>query len=368
MRQLESTGVVGAGLMGRDIAGLLANGGFSVTLVDVDPDALASARDYHRTALADDLDGAGFDSENSVAERIDYDTDLAALGDCEFVIEAIPERLALKQDLLADLEDVLRDDAVVGTNTSSLTPSEIASGTRSLERVVLFHFANPAFERDLVEIAGDNASERALSMAHRIAEAIGRTPIRLDAEYRANCLSRLSASIKCAGTWELLDADAAAIDRGAASAGFDRGPIEFIDLIGIDVHLATIDNLSEAYGDRYAPPSTVRDRMENMVDKGHLGKKTGQGFFEWDGETCLLPDIDQRHDVMPVVGALVNEAHRLVADDVGDEDTIDHVLKRGSGGDIGPFDIESMLGRDALRETLKDRHRETGATVYDPVF
>ena len=368
MTRPTHTGVVGAGLMGRDIASLLANGGFAVTLVDVDADALESAREYHETELDAALESAGLGPVDDPAVRIDYATDLSALADHEFVVEAVPERLGLKRDLLADLEAVLAPDAVIGTNTSSLTPGAVAADLEYPERVVLFHFANPAIQRDLVEISGDHATERAIETARSVAEAIDREPILLGAEYRANCLSRLSASIKCAGTWELLEAEAAAIDRGAGAVGFDRGPIEFVDLIGIDVHLATVDNLAAAYGDRYAPPPSVRERMESLVETGHLGKKTGRGFFEWDGETCLLPDVEEPHDVTPIVGALVNEAHRLVTDGVADADTIDEVLRRGSGGEIGPFDIEGMLGRDHLREVLRERHTETGAAVYDPVF
>ena len=361
------TGVVGAGLMGRDIAGLLANAGYRVTLVDVDADALESARDYHQTALVDALDRAGLDP-GAPAERIAYSDDLADLADCGFVVEAVPERLELKRDLLDSLEAVLAPDAVVGTNTSSLTPGDIAAEADHPERVVLFHFANPAIQRDIVEISGDDATDDALRTATEVAEAMGLQPIRLHREYRANGLSRLSASIKCAGTWELLEADAAAIDHAAKNIGFDRGPLEFIDLIGVDVHLATVDNLSVAYGDRYAPPESVHDRMQTMVEEGQLGKKTGQGFFAWDGETCLLPDVEEGHDVTPVVAALVNEAYRLVDDGVGDRETINDILKRGSGGDTGPFDIEAMLGTEFLRSTLERRYEETGASVYEPVF
>ena len=368
MTRPNHTGVVGAGLMGRDIAGLLANGGFPVTLVDVDADALESAREYHETELDAALDAAGIGPVDEPAARIDYATDLSALADHDFVVEAVPERLDLKRDLLADLEGVIDPATVIGTNTSSLTPGGVAADLDHPERVVLFHFANPAIQRDLVEIAGDDADERAIETARSVAAAIDREPVLLGAEFRANCLSRLSASIKCAGTWELLEAEAAAVDRGAAAVGFDRGPIEFVDLIGIDVHLATVDNLADAYGDRYAPPPSVRDRMESLVAAGHLGKKTGQGFFEWSGETCLLPEVEQPHDVTPIVGALVNEAHRLVADGVAEPDTVDEVLRRGSGGEIGPFDIEELLGRDHLRAVLAERHAETDAAVYDPVF
>jgi len=362
------TGVVGAGVMGRDIAGLLANAGNSVTLVDVDPEALAAARSYHRTELPGALADADLGPHGTPADRVAYDTDLDALADARFVVEAVPERLALKRQLLADLDSVLEPDAVVGTNTSSLTPSAIAADLPHPERVVLFHFANPAIPRDVVEISGDEASEAARDLAVETAETIGKHPVVLGAEYRANGLSRLSASIKCAATWELLVASPAAIDGAAQAIGFERGPLEFIDLIGLDVHLATVDNLAEAYGDRYAPPPESRERMERMREAGKLGMKTGEGFFEWDGEECLVPDTDEPYDVTPVVAALVNEAHRLVEDDVADAETVDDILKRGSGGDIGPFDIEAMLGAEYLRETLARRHEETGAGVYDPVF
>lgn len=362
------TGVVGAGLMGRDIAGLLANAGYAVTLVDVDDDALEAARRYHERDLPEELRAGGYAVSESPADRISYASDLEALAAAEFVVEAVPERIELKRDLMASLEAVLEPTAVVGTNTSSLTPGDVAAGMAHPGRVVLFHFANPAIRRDVVEISGDDADERAIERATEVAEAIDREPIRLRREYRANGLSRLSASIKCAATWELLEAEPAAIDVAATRVGFDRGPLELIDLIGLDVHLATVDNLGAVYGDRYAPPAAIRERMDEMVESGHLGKKTGRGFFEWDGEECLVPGPDDPHDVQPILAALVNEAHRLVDDGVADEATVDEILKRGGDSEVGPFDLEEMFGADALRETLQERHDETGAAVYDPVF
>lgn len=362
------TGVVGAGLMGRDIAGLLANAGYDVTLVDVDEDAIEAARRYHERDLPAELRAGGYAVSGTPADRIAYATDLAALADAEFVVEAVPEGLELKRDVMASLEAVLDPTAVVGTNTSSLTPGDVAAGMDHPERVVLFHFANPALRRDMVEISGDDADESALERATEVARAIEREPIRLQREYRANGLSRLSASIKCAATWELLDADRAAIDVAATRVGFDRGPLELIDLIGLDVHLATVDNLAGTYGDRYEPPAAVRERMDAMVESGRLGKKSGRGFFEWDGEECLVPEPDDPHDIQPILAALVNEAHRLVDDGIADEATVNEILKRGGDSEVGPFDLEEMFGREGLRRVLHDRHDETGAAVYEPVF
>ena len=366
--EVEITGVVGAGLMGRDVAGLLANAGYAVTLVDVDVDALGRARTYHESRLVDELEAGGIDVAGSLADRIAYETEIDALADADFVVEAVPERLDLKREVLAAVEDAVDAHAVLGTNTSSLTPGDIAADLDNPERVVLFHFANPALRRDIVEISGDDASDRAIAIAREVATAIDREPIELERECRANGLSRLSASIKCAATWELLEAESAAVDAGATAVGFDRGPLELIDLIGLDVHLATVDNLAEAYGDRYAPPPSVRDRMDAMVADGRLGKKAGEGFFEWDGETCLVPDPQDPHDVTPILAALVNEGHRLVADGVADAETVDEILKRGGDSEVGSFDLEEMFGQDSLRETLRERHEKTGASVYEPVF
>lgn len=365
---LERTGVVGAGLMGQDIAGLLANAGYQVTLVDIDSDALEDARSMHERELVEELRKGGFEVADDPTARIRYDTALAGLDDADFVVEAIPETLEGKQQLLQDLETVLPDRAVIGTNTSSLTPGEIAAKMDRPERVVLFHFANPALLRDLVEISGDEAADYALETATTVARAIERHPIRLQAEYRANGLSRLSASIKCAASWERLEASAASIDRGARAVGFDRGPFELIDLIGLDVHLATVDNLGAVYGKRYAPPSEVRESMEAMIDRGQLGKKSGHGFFEWDDSTCQLPAVENSHDVTPILAALVNEGHRLVDDGIADAATVDEILKRGGDSEVGPFDLEELFGTEYLRGVLDSRFEETGGRIYEPIF
>jgi 3-hydroxyacyl-CoA dehydrogenase len=370
---VDRVGVVGAGVMGRDLAALFANAGFDVTLVDVDPDVLDAARSYLTSEAPAALADAGLRDDSStgaiagtdLSAGVTFATGLAALADCAFVVEAISESLDAKRGLLADLEAVLDAEAVVGTNTSSLTVADVASESVHPERVVLFHFANPAIPRDLVEISGDAAADWALERAATVARAIGKTPIRLHRERRANGLSRLSAAIKCAGTWELLDADPPAIARGARAMGFPRGPLELIDVIGIDIHLATVDNLHEEYDGRFDPHPEIRQRMERLVEAGHTGKKAGRGFFEWREGEAVVPD-GETHDIQPVVAALVGEAHRMADDGVADRETIDEILKRGGGGDLGPFDIEAMVGADALRAVLERRHAETGASVFEP--
>ncbi len=360
----DRAGVVGAGAMGRDIAALLAASGFETTVVDIDEGALDAARAFHRTAAEAALARAGLDTE-AIGDRLDYATDVAALADCGFVVEAVSEDLGAKRGLLTELDRVLDPNAVIGTNTSSLTPGDIAARSGNPERIVLFHFAKPAIDRALVEIAGDEAADWAINRAVEVGELIGKKPIVFDREMRANGLSRLSAAIKCAASWELERASAAAIDHGARAMGFDRGPFELIDDIGLDVHLATVGHLREPYDGRFDPPPAVLERLQEMREAGRRGRKDGEGFFRWTDDEPVLPDADAA-DVQPIVAALVAEAHRMVDDGVADADTIDRVLVLGSAGEMGPFDIEAMVGRDHLRSVLDDRAGATGAAIYHP--
>lgn len=360
----DRAGVVGAGAMGRDIAALLAGGGFETTVVDIDEAALDAAREFHATAAEEALTTAGLDPE-AFADRLGYATDIAALADCGFVVEAVSEDLDAKRGLLTELDRVLDPKAVVGTNTSSLTPGDIARGSGNPERVVLFHFAKPAIDRALVEIAGDGAADWAIDRAVDVGERMGKVPIVFDREMRANGLSRLSAAIKCAASWELERESAAAIDRGAQAMGFERGPFELIDDIGLDVHLATVDHLREPYDGRFDPPESIHTRMRVMREDGRRGRKDGEGFFEWTDGAPIIPEADPAN-VQPIVAALVAEAHRMVDDGIADADTIDRVLILGSAGEMGPFDIEAMVGEDHLRSVLDDRAGATGAAIYEP--
>lgn len=365
---VQTTGVVGAGLMGADIAAMLANGGYEVVLVDVDPDALAAARDRHAEGAPAALRAAGLRAEaaDPLGKHITYTDDLATLADCGFVVEAVSENLNLKRGLLADIEDVVADDAVIATNTSSLTPTDVAADLAHPERVTFFHFANPPIERDLVEVGGVNATDAAYRSTVAVGEGMGKWVAELTGEGRAHCLSRISAAIKCAGTWELLEADPAAINVAADNLGFPRGPLELIDLIGIDVHLATVDNLHDAYAGRFDPPADLRDRMERMVDEDRMGKKSGEGFYEWDGDEPVIPAVESGHDIAPIVGAMVSEAHRIVADGITDAETLDQILQRGGGGDLGPFGAQELLGAGYLVQVLEERYEATGAAIYEP--
>lgn len=362
----ERIGVVGAGVMGRDIAGLLANAGYDVVLVDVDETALSASKTDLNDRIPAELAAADLRTDEDLIDRVSMTTGTTALTETPFVVEAVPEALDLKRDLVTDLEATIPAEAIIATNTSSLTARDVARDATHPERIVLFHFANPAIPRELVEIAGEAATSTAIDRATQLAEAIGKRPIVLQGERRGNGLSRLSAAIKCAASWELTRTSVGAIERAAHQVGFERGPIELIDRIGIDVHLATVDNLAEEYGTHFDPPEPIRDRLEGLIEADRLGMKTAGGLLEWTDGEPVIPTAEEAYDITPVLAALVNEAHRLVADGIADRETTDEILRRGSGGAVGPFDVEAMVGSEHVRSVLEERYEETDAGVFQP--
>lgn len=362
----EKIGIIGAGLMGSDIAALFANAGFKVVLADKDEKALERAEEKHKKESLEELKEAKLQEREEIKSLINYTTQLEKVKNSSFLVEAIVDKLEAKISLMESLEDIIDEKTVIGTNTSTLTAGEISNEMDNPGRVVLFHFANPAIPRKLIEISGDKSTEESKEKASEMAEKIGKEPVLLNKERRGNCLSRMSAAIKCAGSWELLNEKPESIDSAAKEIGFNRGPIELLDLIGIDLHLDTVENLSKEFGDKFEPPEEVRERMNNMIDEGKLGKKSGEGFYKWENEQPIIPEPEIKSDITPIIAALVNEAYKIVKDDIADRDKVNKVLKLGSGGSLGPFDIGEMLGEKELHEALEEKYEETKSELFKP--
>lgn len=362
----KKVGIIGAGLMGSDIAALFANAGFEIVLVDKDKTALQKAEEKNKKESLQELEKADLKKRTEITSLINYTTKLEKIKNSSFLIEAIVDKLEAKINLMESLEKIIDGKTPIGTNTSTLTAKEISNEMKNPERVVLFHFANPGILRKPVEISGEKATTEAKEKASEMAEKIGKEPVLLNKERRGNCLSRMSAAIKCAGSWQLLNAKPESIDKAAKELGFDNGPAELLDLIGIDLHLDTVANLSEEYGDKFKPPEEVRERMEEMIDSGKLGKKTGEGFYKWEDEQPIIPEPELKSDITPIIAALVNEAHKIVQDDIADREKVDKVLKLGSGGSLGPFDVGKMFGEEELQEALEEKYQETNSELFKP--
>jgi 3-hydroxybutyryl-CoA dehydrogenase len=276
--------VLGAGTMGRGIAHVAALAGYETRLHDVDAGALAHALESIRGNLdrGVELEKVKAEQRDAAVGRLHTTVDIAAaLQDADVVVEAVPERLALKREVLADAAGHVSATAVLASNTSSLSISAIAAEVEGPERVVGLHFFNPVHIMALVEVVrGDRTTDRVVEQAVEFAERLGKQPIVVE-DSPGFASSRLGVALGLEAIRMVEEGVASArdIDR-AMELGYRHpmGPLRLTDLVGLDVRLEIARYLHrELGGDRFRPP----DLLERMVEEGRLGKKTGQGFYDW---------------------------------------------------------------------------------------
>jgi 3-hydroxybutyryl-CoA dehydrogenase len=281
--QIRKVVVVGAGTMGNGIVHLFAQHGYPVTMVDVRQEALDAAR----STIAANLDRQinkgvlSADVKREVLERIGTSRELSAAEGAELVVEAATEDRGLKFRIFEELDGVAGEGAILATNTSSISITEIAGRTRRADRVIGMHFMNPAPVMKLVEvIRGVSTSEETARVVVRTAEALGKTVAEAN-DYPGFVANRILMPMINEAIFCLMEgvAERDAIDT-VMKLGMNHpmGPLALADLIGLDTCLAILEVLHAGLGDdKYRPCPLLR----NYVAAGRLGRKTGQGFYEY---------------------------------------------------------------------------------------
>ena len=283
-REIKKVGVVGLGAMGAGIAQLCVEAGVETVGREVSLELGEGARDRIGHFLTRKVEKGQLDqgARDAAVGRLSLTTDLADFADCDLVIEAIVEDLAPKQELFAELERVCRQDAVLATNTSALSVTEIAAVTSTPERVVGMHFFNPAPLMPLVEIiraelSGDDAFETAFAFG----EKLGKHPIRCY-DTPGFVVNRVLIPLlnDCIRVLDEARVSVEDLDAGMRhGAGWPMGPCELVDLVGIDVHVHASEALYEKLREpRMAPPP----RIVAMRNAGLLGRKSGRGFYTYE--------------------------------------------------------------------------------------
>lgn len=275
--------VIGAGLMGSGIAQVSAQAGWDVVLRDVTDAALTRGIDavrasYDRFVTKGKLEGADADAALS---RITTTTDLDAVAEADIVVEAVFENLEVKHGIFRELDKLVRDDAVLASNTSAIPITKIAAVTECPERVVGTHFFSPVPMMQLCELVrGYKTSDETLSTAREFAESVGKTCIVVNRDVAGFVTTRLISAliVEAAKLYESGVASAEDIDT-ACKLGFGHamGPLATADLTGVDILLHATGNIyTESQDEKFAPPELMR----RMVDAGDIGRKSGQGFYK----------------------------------------------------------------------------------------
>jgi 3-hydroxybutyryl-CoA dehydrogenase len=276
-------GVVGAGLMGAGIAQVAAQAGYQVWLYDVDEASLERGVQGISTSV-DKLVAKGLvtDDPGTVLGRITPTTSLHRLADASIAVEAVFERLEVKQDVFRGLDAVLGPGAILATNTSALPITQLAAVTARPGQVVGMHFFSPVPLMQLCELVrGSETTDATLATARAFAERVGKTCVVVNRDVAGFVTTRLVSAlvIEAARLVESGVASAEDVDT-ACRLGFGHpmGPLETMDLIGIDVMVSAADNIgAETPGETFSAPPLLR----TMVAAGTLGRKTGQGFYHY---------------------------------------------------------------------------------------
>jgi 3-hydroxyacyl-CoA dehydrogenase len=347
----QTIGVVGAGVMGSEIAHVAAATGHDVVMVDIDDAAIARgvARISSISARRVERGRMSSDEATAIAGRVTTATRHEALRDCALVIEAAPEILDVKTALWGSLDAVARPDAILASNTSGLSITTLARATSRPDRALGLHFFNPASVMRLVEvIRGTDTSDATLATGMAAVAAFGKEPVAVT-ECPGFLVNRIlvRALTEAYRAAEEFDADRSSADAAVVATGpAPMGPFALGDLIGLDTTLHVQRDLEAHYGDRFAAGTS----LAATVAAGDLGQKTGSGFVAGRPETggdSHGEAVAERY----YLGAF-DEACRCREESIAAVPDIDRAMQLGAGWETGPLAWADAAGWDAVHARL----------------
>jgi len=361
---IDRVAVLGAGNMGHGITETAAIAGYDVTMRDIEQELVDDGLENIEWSVEKLHEKGRIDEDpTDVLARIDTTTDLeAAVSDVDLVIEAAPERMALKKDIFGDLDAYTPEHAILASNTSSLSITEIATATDRPGQVVGMHFFNPPVKMDLVEVIyGEQTSDETAETTYAFVESLGKEPIYVRKDVNGFVVNSVLGPYVDEPAWMVSEGDATIEQADAAMVhqrGYPMGPFELGDLTGIDV----------GYHVRKEAGKKIPPIVQERIDNDELGRKTGTGYYDYeDGAGATYePGDGEGFDTLRVEARMVNEAAKLVGNDVATPEAVDKGSRLGTGFPEGPCRRGDKLGLDRVLEKLRDLHEATGEDRYEP--
>ena len=361
---IERVAVIGAGSMGHGIAEVAAMAGYQVTMRDIEEELVQDGYDQIEWSLGKlEENGLLEEDPDDILARIDTEVDLeAAVADADLVVEAAPENMDLKKDLFADLDDYAPDGAVLASNTSSLSITEMATATDRPDQVVGLHFFNPPVKMDLVEVIyGEETSDETAETGYEWVEAIGKTPIYVRRDVRGFVVNTVLGPFGDEAAWMVSEGEATIRQADAAMVherGYPMGPFELGDMTGIDI----------GYHVRKEAGQPIPPIVEEKVEAEELGRKSGKGYYDYeegDGVDYEREDAEG-FDTLRVEVRMINAAAGLIGNDVATPEAIDTGMRLGAGFPEGICRRADKIGLDVVLEKLQSLHEATGEDRYEP--
>ncbi|MGC9122618.1 MAG: 3-hydroxyacyl-CoA dehydrogenase NAD-binding domain-containing protein [Thermoplasmata archaeon] len=368
--EIKNIAVIGSGEMGHGIAEVFAIKGYSVNLEDISEEILKKAKDqiFESLKKLEEKGKLGKEKAEDVLSRINFTTNFQdAVKDADLVIEAVPEKEDLKKKIFADLEKYTRNDAILTSNTSNIRITDIAKDLKYKDRVAGLHFFNPPIMMKLVEvIKGEETSENTINILMDIVKKIDKTPVRVNKDSPGFIVNRINAPdmlFFCL----LIENNVATpeeIDAFAKMQGLPMGPYELIDYVGIDVVYHSMEYYARTLNPDYAKCNVYKD----LYSKGYLGKKTGRGFYDWSQGR---PKIDtnkatDKVSLLDLFAIEINEAVKLIEEDVANPEDIETAVKLGLNRPFGPISVAKSLTNAEVKEKLEELANRFKNSVFEP--
>ncbi|MFB6132464.1 MAG: 3-hydroxyacyl-CoA dehydrogenase NAD-binding domain-containing protein [Halanaeroarchaeum sp.] len=359
LEDVETIAVMGAGNMGHGIAEVAALAGYDVKMRDIESDLVHDGYDQIEWSLGKlaEKERITEDAAEAALDRVEPLVDMeAAVADADFVIEAVPERMDVKTDVYEEIEEYAPEHAVFASNTSSLSITDLSEVTDRPERFCGMHFFNPPVRMDLVEvIRGEHTDDAVMDLTEDLAEDMGKTPVRVQKDSPGFIVNRVLVPLLNEAAWLVHDDEStiAAVDSTTRyGMGLPMGSFELADQVGIDVAVDVLEYMESVLGETYAPCPLLVEK----VNDGELGKKAGEGFYDYDDGGVEIPTDAVDDDVADhLLATMANEVAKLVGHEVADPAAIDRAVQLGAGFPSGPAAMADEAGIEHLYEILVER-------------
>jgi len=367
---VKKIAMIGAGDMGHGIAACCLLGGYTVVLRDieqrfVDKGMAGIKASFDKFKEKGKLTQEAYtDALTRLIPMVDLQT---AVKDADFIIEAVPEKLELKKSVFADLDKYAPKHAILASNTSNISITDIASATKRPDKVIGYHFFNPAILMKLVEvIKGLKSSDESISIGYEIAKKIKKVPVIVKKDSPGFICNRVNeptlvllSKILEAGhpLPEELDA--------ALKPIMSMPPFELVDYVGIDIAAHGLEYFATVLSKDYKPS----DALMSYLKSNNLGKKTGKGFYDWSqGRPIIdLAKATKEYDINHLIALQVNEATKLLEEGVCDDPKeIDLAMANGGGSPFGPFTLAQGIGYPVLLAKIEELYAKFKLEIFKP--
>jgi len=369
--KLKKVAIVGSGAMGHGIAELLAMTGYEVVMIDISDELLQKGKEKIKWSLDKFVEKKRIRKEDADAAlaRISTTTSYEQAGkDMDLAIEAVPENMALKRKVFSTLDSAAPPNAILASNTSTLSITEMGKATKRPDKVAGMHFFNPPIMMALIEvIKGDSTSQETVNTLAELAKKLGKTPIVVRRDVRGFIVNRVLGVVFNEAFWayQRKEATMEGIDASVKyTGGFPMGWFELADFVGLDIAYDVGNILYEAYGERFKPCAEV---VDPLIKGKKFGQKTGVGFYDWTKGRPRIPfNLLDEYDVDRSWAVAVNEAAWLIHDDAADPADIDTGMKLGTYWPQGPCEYADRTGLDVVLNKLKELHAKYNMEMYKP--